>query len=444
MDHRVTQCPRCGTSFRVTEAHLAVAAGAVRCGSCLHIFNAREHWLEEAPPEPVKAETPLTKRNIENIEIDDDALFDDDTPLFDDDEAPAKASGGTIFNPVDDDFQAIDDSGQDSFSETFLDLNSWEQDSDHSFSDARDDSGSNFGNDSFNKKRDSHEDAKEQADEQEWARKLLEDDEEKIASVINAPARSDIFEEYGDILSEVPEVEETAETADAAELSDEFLDIDTDKPAVRAPAFDLDLHTEEIALQSLHTDRPINAPPRPLFSLEGIEQEPIRLHQFVNEPRWPKVLWGIGLAAMVALAIGQYVYFNFTTLSRGELRPWLTRGCEVFNCVLPPQSDIAQIRTNSLIVRSHPTQRGALAVDAIITNQADFPQVYPQLQLQFTDLNGAPVASRQFSPAEYLSGELKGSHLMPVQQPVHIALELLDPGPRAVNYLLTVVPTTAP
>jgi hypothetical protein len=33
---------------------------------------------------------------------------------------------------------------------------------------------------------------------------------------------------------------------------------------------------------------------------------------------------------------------------------------------------------------------------------------------------------------------------MPVQQPVHIALELLDPGPRAVNYLLSVVPAAAP
>ena len=87
--------------------------------------------------------------------------------------------------------------------------------------------------------------------------------------------------------------------------------------------------------------------------------------------------------------------------------------------------------------------KGALAVDAIITNQAPFPQPYPSLQLQFTDLNGAPVAGRQFRPEEYLGGELTGSRLMPVQQPVHIALELVDPGPRAVNYLLTVVANSA-
>jgi hypothetical protein len=236
--------------------------------------------------------------------------------------------------------------------------------------------------------------------------------------------------------------EPAAAHADSIELSPEFLDVDADRsrddvrPDTAAPEI------EEIALESMHADQP--EPARPLFNLEGVEYEPQRLHQFVNEPRWPKVLWGIGLGAMLLLAVGQYLYFNFTALSRSELRPWLAQGCDLVGCVLPPQSDIAQIRTNSLIVRSHPSHKGALAVDAIITNQAEFPQPYPPLQLQFTDLNGVPVAGRRFSPAEYLSGELAGSHLMPVQQPVHIALEVLDPGSRAVNYLLTVVAPDAP
>lgn len=431
MDHRITQCPRCGTSFRVTEAHLAVAAGAVRCGSCLHIFNAREHWLDDTPPAPIQSEPVRAERDIEEIEIDDDALFDDDTPIFADDEpVPAKTSGGTIFTPVDDDFEAIDDSGPETFSETFLELNSWEEDSDHSFNDAREE-----------------EDPNAQAEEQAWTAKLLEDDDEKAAGAVAAPERSAIFDDFEDVLSSVPEIEETTKPPEIAELSPEFLDIGTEREAARtsSQAVQHELATEEIELESLRAEQRITeAPQRPLFSLEGIEQEPLRLHQFVNESRWPKVLWRIALVAMLLLSVGQYLYFNFTPLARGELRPWLARGCELFGCVLPPQADIAQIHTNSLIVRSHPTQRGALAVDAIITNQADFPQPYPPLQLQFTDLNGAPVAGRRFSPAEYLGGELTGSRLMPVRQPVHIALELRDPGPRAVNYLLTVVPGDLP
>ena len=36
----VTRCPKCQTQFRVTSSQLHVATGSVRCGSCLHVFNA--------------------------------------------------------------------------------------------------------------------------------------------------------------------------------------------------------------------------------------------------------------------------------------------------------------------------------------------------------------------------------------------------------------------
>lgn len=427
MDHRITQCPRCSTSFRVTEAHLAVAAGAVRCGSCLHIFNARDHWIDATPPAPATAEKPIAAKKIDDIEIDDDALFDDDTPLFDDDEEPetTKTSSGSIFNPIDDDFAVIDDSGPEEFSESFLEINSWEEDSGHSFSGEQ---GSELIEDN-------------EVSEQAWTQKLLEEDDQKTAAAVSAPARSDVFDDF-DILGTVPEIEESKATSsiDSSEFSAEFLNLDTDYDDTRAAAktarneFD-----EDIVLQSPEAGAGNNGDAeRPLFALRDLEQEPIRLHQFVHESRWPKILWGTGLIAVLALSVWQYVYFNLGDLAHGSLRPLLAQACNVVNCVLPPQFDVGQIKTNSLIVRSHPTQRGALAVDAIITNQADFPQPYPLLQLQFTDLSGAPVAGRRFQPSEYLSGELTGSKLMPVRQPIHIGLEIVDPGSRAVNYQLIV------
>lgn len=42
----ITRCPYCETSFRVTEAHLQAANGAVRCGACLLVFPAREHMVD--------------------------------------------------------------------------------------------------------------------------------------------------------------------------------------------------------------------------------------------------------------------------------------------------------------------------------------------------------------------------------------------------------------
>ena len=55
----ITRCPQCQTSFRVTDGQLRMADGAVRCGSCLTIFQAEAymedeplHLQEETQPEP--------------------------------------------------------------------------------------------------------------------------------------------------------------------------------------------------------------------------------------------------------------------------------------------------------------------------------------------------------------------------------------------------------
>lgn len=37
----ITQCPSCGTSFRVTEPQLQAHDGKVRCGNCMGVFNGR-------------------------------------------------------------------------------------------------------------------------------------------------------------------------------------------------------------------------------------------------------------------------------------------------------------------------------------------------------------------------------------------------------------------
>jgi predicted Zn finger-like uncharacterized protein len=41
----ISRCPYCQTSFRVLEGQLLAAKGAVRCGSCLQVFLARDYFL---------------------------------------------------------------------------------------------------------------------------------------------------------------------------------------------------------------------------------------------------------------------------------------------------------------------------------------------------------------------------------------------------------------
>lgn len=58
-----TQCPQCQAIFQVTAEHLKAAAGDVRCGQCLTVFNALDRLSEALPaqipaaPEPEQIDT---------------------------------------------------------------------------------------------------------------------------------------------------------------------------------------------------------------------------------------------------------------------------------------------------------------------------------------------------------------------------------------------------
>ena len=52
-----TRCPKCSTCFRVTDRHLAIAKGKVRCGKCQLVFNATENAIDDLPKNPTNSQT---------------------------------------------------------------------------------------------------------------------------------------------------------------------------------------------------------------------------------------------------------------------------------------------------------------------------------------------------------------------------------------------------
>ena len=88
------------------------------------------------------------------------------------------------------------------------------------------------------------------------------------------------------------------------------------------------------------------------------------------------------------------------------------------------------------MVRKHPEFKDALLIDAVIYNRASYVQAYPLIKLNFLDAEKNTLASRSFSPAEYLGGELAGSQQMPAQIPIRISFEVLIPTKLAEHYSL--------
>jgi predicted Zn finger-like uncharacterized protein len=67
----ITQCPECGTRFKVTGAQLDAHDGLVRCGHCHDVFDARKH-LHDNEPSPqlsllIDAESPLGEFDLKPI-----------------------------------------------------------------------------------------------------------------------------------------------------------------------------------------------------------------------------------------------------------------------------------------------------------------------------------------------------------------------------------------
>ena len=284
--------------------------------------------------------------------------------------------------------------------------------------------------------------------DERWAEALLQDEPAKPAAPVDArsasPARP--------LTAREPEVNVRALDTHAALSAEPPLDLSISDRRTVTPEPEIEhieLHAERTPFSAL-TDDPDDEPPaaaKParrepavrderLFELDD---EPLQLDWQKPSKPWGRWLgWGLlNLLAAAALA-GQYVMYHFDQLARqDQYRPWFEQICPAIGCQLPSKVDIAQVKSSNLVVRSHPEFSGALVVDAILYNRAPFSQPFPLLEMRFADINGQLLASRRFKPSEYLAGELAGNAEMPPQTPIHISLDILDPGPQAINYSLS-------
>jgi predicted Zn finger-like uncharacterized protein len=147
------------------------------------------------------------------------------------------------------------------------------------------------------------------------------------------------------------------------------------------------------------------------------------------------LLSGLAVGLLVLLLGLQWVYFNRGALAADAgMRPALERFCSILQCNLPLRTDLAQLEIIDRDVRKHPQEDAALLINASIANRAGFTQPYPVFEISFSDTTGKAVAMRRFLPAEYLDAGSETAAGMAPGVPVHIVLEIQDPGDQAVSF----------
>ena len=440
-DSFVTQCPHCQTSFRVNHHQLSVARGVVRCGQCLQVFNAARQLLEQsqaASGQPPLSPPPAIEPTAPLVPVAEPVVAR--APLRQDDWASTA--------------QALDELDLDQELERLERRGKPQAQQPGAAGDAlqahRDDLGADaHGDEPFGTANDDH-----PADvdlEDEPAPMLVEQaphDPEPLPEARTEPTLDQALDLEDDDLpprSGAP-AQRDEPLHDRLAQDDETVPerglsaLDDEPPALRVSA--RDEHDEQDSPRTGERLEPVLAAKAPRARKEplvDVVDDPLQLGWEKPAPNWGKrLLWGFLTLLAAGLLAFQYIWFHFDEMARHDrYRPLFQQICPMLGCKVPTRVDIGRIKSSNLVVRSHPDFKGALIVDAIIYNRAPFSQPFPLLELRFADLNGQLIASRRFKPSEYLSGELAGRGDMPSQTPIHIALDILDPGPKAVNYSLS-------
>ncbi len=167
----------------------------------------------------------------------------------------------------------------------------------------------------------------------------------------------------------------------------------------------------------------------------GLEYYP---HNIV-QPRKRQRVWGFASLSLLLLLAGQatYVYRTEISILAPDTRPYLEQYCELLSCTipLPQQAELLSIESSDL--QADPAQNsGAIILTATVRNYAQFSQAYPALELTLTDAQDQPLASRIFTPGEYLGGDMNPVQTIAPSHEIDIRLHLVSSDLNAAGYRL--------
>ena len=232
--------------------------------------------------------------------------------------------------------------------------------------------------------------------------------------------------------------QDSFELADSESDTEEHQSIDTPEPEEEEEEEE---STETIRARALRSEfkdeEALEAIPKANLAALGTMSTPLELLQ-KRERHWGRrIFLSVSILGLGALLTAQYLWQRIEVYSQIEqTRPFYETACNWLSCNLPVYSDISAIRSDNLIVRSHPDFPNGLMVNITIRNTAKYPQAFPIMVLSFNSANNNIVALREFDPTEYLDPGLRSISNMPAMTPVQIDLAIIDPGPDATNYTL--------
>ena len=396
MAFHITQCPCCNSTFSFSAQLLNAANGKVRCGACLSVFLAEQQLVDSEPA------TDGSENN--------DSVFVGDAPEEYFDPASFLTREALQQQP----------------------MNSRVATAESEFTGKAETAGLSAGKNPVSQTRLASAVPKpSEVSEAQHAESATHEHSPKEADSNIARNPEDPEPDGGpaktSLTPEKLQRIDAAATAFSDPVTEQNTDAANSSEAIRARALKMKLTNDE-ALEQFATEN--------LASLQAVATT-VELRS--NSPtRWGRTLTLLLSAGLLGMSLaGQHLWRNQEYYSQqARWRPLLEWVCANRGCDLPLYEDLPAIEPSNLSVRSHPNRADAIMVQVQIHNTAPFEQAFPVMIVGFNTSDNELIALREFSPAEYLQGDLPESATMPVMASVPISLSLMDPGKDAVNYTL--------
>ncbi len=489
-----TCCPECKTCFRITDEQLAMAKGLVRCGHCHQIFNGSENLTKTLSDEKL---TSPTSDNRHEADEHDSSIFAAEFSRPED-TSPAHAqieNKDTRPFSSGDHFDLPSFSARDDFIDTFVQdetaVSSRPRDTAEervhslagSSADTHDDLFEAMTADPFSQNKQTlndtadqiqAEDAYEYSDisdalkEEQNIEDIFSDMHQQLELGMaelekNEPETDKLATRNKDQGSQqgqnIPDDEleinqaidnifaESEHPRHDDKQEDQDYRVEKEMLAAFGKHIQLDSSSDNIKFEdeaisitdipaSINENRGHSSPKLPEDEIPRRLRDSLAVPEPKKSSFW-KIIAGLVLILLLSLTLLiQLALFRSIDIIHyiPQAQPWLEQFCQYAPCRIHARRDIDQIRILERDIRANPEDKKALLITATIINQARFSQGYPDIRVTLSDLTGSVVAQRRFSPADYLGSLNNPFLLMKPGVPVHIHINVLDPGRDAVNF----------
>ena len=420
----VTRCPKCKTAFHIGAIQLDAAGGIVRCGSCLDVFDARDHFI-------VDGDIPPTESNFEEV----DQESEDTGPIilgdYDPDSAPS------ISREIVQQF--VEDAAKDSIPQLDKDSSGGEEHTDTSLQDALDKVNDSEKLNPFGR-----------SSSQGVVDSLFESITNKVSNdpFVSVFAKAETPKDEDALTPSVSDKEQIPEPNQESEIDTATGTTDNESPLFSSER-DIDSERTDNETQFAEPEEPTfqNIGSTENASEDEIEEETSSSDYFIRPDtsdyhvdRTTQKKWKMAAGWLLAFLCVELLFWQPETLRKhGWFRAASHTLCSVLPCESKPYLNINEMDVVGYI-EPNPELDNILVANIELRNLSNQEQGLPNIELRFVDIRGRTTASRIFKPSEYLQGEARSLTQTPVARPIQIAINFVDPGEQSRSYEIGLIP----